>query len=151
MTNKRLGIYPTMEVELFEFVIKYQETAAFTDELLWIKANDLLESTTPGATVSTGWVQNFKRRHGIKQRKMHGEAGSVDTSNLDSERKILADIIEEYEPRDVFNMDETGLLFRMEPSETLATKSTAGKKKDKTRITIGLCSNMDGSENWIPL
>jgi hypothetical protein len=48
----------------------------------------------------------------------------------------------------VFNFDETGLFFRMNPSQTLATKSMHEKKKDKA---IELCANMDGSFKPAPL
>jgi hypothetical protein len=39
----------------------------------------------------------------------------------------------------------------MSPSETLATKNLPGKKKHKTRITIGLFCNMDGSSKEFPV
>ncbi len=47
-------------------------------------------------------------------RKLHGKSGSVDTSMLNEQRKQLAEIIQEFNTRDVFNMDETGLYFSMD-------------------------------------
>ena len=43
-------------------------------------------------------------------------------------------------------MDETGLFYRMSPDRTIAARQIGGLKKDKTRITIALCANADGSE-----
>ena len=96
--------------------------------------------------LSNGWLHNFKQRHGIKQYTMHGESGSVDTTMLAKDRQELAALIEQYEPQYVYNMDETGLFYRMQPSKSLATKEILGKKKDKERVTVALCCNLDGSD-----
>ena len=57
----------------------------------------------------------------------------------------IKDLIEEYDPVDVFNMDETGLFYRMEPNQSLATHQLSSKKQHKERLTIALTSNMDGN------
>lgn len=69
--------------------------------------------------------------NGITLRRQHGEAGSVDCELLASQRLAQQALIDEYDPADVYNFDETGLFFRLQPSQILATKSIAGKKKDK--------------------
>ena len=48
-------------------------------------------------------------------------------------------------------MDETGLFFRMQPSQTLATRALPGHKKEKERITVVLCADMAGTEKISPL
>lgn len=48
-------------------------------------------------------------------------------------------------------MDETGLFYRMQPDRVLATKQLEGKKKDKERMTVALCTNGDGSDMLPPL
>ena len=47
---------------------------------------------------------------------------------------------------DIYNMDETGLSFRMTPDRTLTFKGDAchGGKKSKEHITVAVCANMDG-------
>lgn len=52
--------------------------------------------------------------------------------------------------KDVFNMDETGLFYRLQADHSLATKQLEGKKQDKERLTVVICCNEDGSEK-IPL
>jgi hypothetical protein len=51
-----------------------------------------------------------------------------------------------YDPKDIFNADETGLFFRMLPSQSLATSARKGTKKDKERITLLLAANAAGTE-----
>lgn len=143
--------YPEMESGLFDFVLRTEDEAALSDELLYLKANKILEQQQPGASVSLSWVQRFKMRHGIKRRKLHGEAGDVDDRDIHQHRIELQELIDQYNPSDVFNLDETGLFFRMRPSQTLATKSLPGRKKDKTRITVALCCNLAGTSQEEPL
>lgn len=50
---------------------------------------------------------------------------------------------------DFYNTNETGLFFRLLPSKTLVVKTgkcVAGKDR-KYRITVLICTNMDGSDN----
>nr|XP_037272856.1 tigger transposable element-derived protein 6-like [Rhipicephalus microplus] len=56
--------------------------------------------------------------------------------------------VSEYEPRDVFNADEAGLFFNLQPEKSLyfKGKECRGGKKSKERITVLLCCNADGSE-----
>ena len=62
----------------------------------------------------------------------------------------LQELINQYEPRNVFNFDETAIFYRLPPNRTLATIKRKGKKKDKERFTLGLCCNLDGSEKIKP-
>ena len=61
-------------------------------------------------TASNGWINGFKERHNLKQYVKWGEAKSAPMETLDEERKILRDIIKDYDLEDVFNCDETGNL-----------------------------------------
>uniref|UniRef100_U9UF26 HTH CENPB-type domain-containing protein n=1 Tax=Rhizophagus irregularis (strain DAOM 181602 / DAOM 197198 / MUCL 43194) TaxID=747089 RepID=U9UF26_RHIID len=57
---------------------------------------------------SNGWINGFKERHSLKQYVKWGEAKSAPLETLDEERKILREIIKDYDLNDVFNCDETG-------------------------------------------
>jgi hypothetical protein len=63
--------------------------------------------------LSEGWLTRFKQRHGLKERKRHGEAASADLQTVEKERQRVQDIIGEgrYKLKDIFNMDETGLFY----------------------------------------
>ena len=54
--------------------------------------------------------------------------------------------------KDVFNMDETGLFYRLQADHSLATKQLEGRKQDKERLMVVICCNEDDSEKillWI--
>jgi Tc5 transposase-like DNA-binding protein/CENP-B-like protein len=57
---------------------------------------------------SNGWIDKFKQRHNLKEYIKWGEAKSAPLETLDEERKILREIIKNYDLNDVFNCDETG-------------------------------------------
>jgi len=40
-------------------------------------------------------------------------------------------------------MDETGLFYRMQADNSLATRQLEGRKQNKERITITVCYNVD--------
>ncbi|KAE8986878.1 hypothetical protein PR003_g17521 [Phytophthora rubi] len=58
----------------------------------------------------------------------------------------MQDITRHYALRDVWNMDETGLMYRSAKARGICKSNTPGLKKDKTRITLALAANADGSE-----
>ena len=97
-----------------------------------------------------GW-NDLKKRHGILLHRVHGEANEVNLADAPKSREELRCIISEYELSDVYNMDETGLFYRLEPDATLATGPVEGKKKNKERITVALCANATGMDKQKPL
>lgn len=80
-------------------------------------------------TFSNGWITRFKKRNGLRRRKLHGESSSAPLETLPQERKKLQQILRRYSLDDVYNADETGLFFRMTPNETLAHGPVNGTKK----------------------
>lgn len=119
--------------------------------------------------LSEGWLTSFKKRNGLKEMKRHGEAASSRAETVERERKRIQELIRKwgYEPRDIFNMDETGLFYgyvpmiqtftvsvtkicRMAPDRGLSDRKQAGVKGKKVRLTYALTSNADGSEKLPP-
>jgi hypothetical protein len=102
---------------------------------------------------SNGWLDNFKKRHSIVFKTVQGEEGAVNVGELNNwQTSVLRDELMKYEPKDVFNLDETGLFWKLLPNKTMAFKGercTAGKKS-KERLTAVVGANMDGSEK-LPL
>ena len=95
-------------------------------------------------TYSSGWLGRFKARYNISLRNKEGESGSADLTLINNELPRLKEKIKKYDVNDVFNFDETALFYRLEPDKTLASRRVQGKKKNKERITIGLCTNATG-------
>jgi hypothetical protein len=72
---------------------------------------------------------------------------------LESWKSELGKLIEGYEPRNIFNADETGLFYSLLPNKTLAFKGEKchGGKLSKERLTVLYCCNSDGSEKLQPV
>ena len=81
---------------------------------------------------------------------MHREASSVNSMAIHAGRDNLKTLLAEYTLRDVYNLDETGLFYRMPPSRSLTTGSQHGTKQYKDRVTIALCCNADGIDELMP-
>ena len=66
---------------------------------------------------------------------------------------ILPDLLKRYKPSEIYNMDETGLFYRLQTSKTLHFKGSKCQvgKQSKERLTVALTANMDGSDKLKPL
>ena len=153
----RTGQWPDLEKLLFLWQQRVEERGGMTSgDLLRQKAQDIWHqlpqySTLPCPEFSVGWLQNFKKRHHIRNYNQHGELGSV-PELAEEEMKALRTLGGEYKEEDIYNMDETALFWRMVPSRGLSTQSRPGIKKDKSRITLVFAVNSSGSDRvpvWI--
>ena len=75
---------------------------------------------------------------------------SVNSSIVDSERHKLREILTQYCPNNVYNVDESGLYWRQIPKKTYLPigVSSHGIKQNKQRITIAFTVSLSG-ENLI--
>ena len=60
---------------------------------------------------SNGWLDSFRWRRNIAFVRRCGESGDVDNAIVDDWKQKLPSLLEGHNPKDVFNMDETGLFF----------------------------------------
>ena len=107
--------HPSLENALYEWVIQMQAKVILTDAILMQKAKDfsqLLNIPDDDFKFSSGWLSKFKKRHGLKQVKKHGEAASADNAAIVKTIPKLKEILKSYDLKDIFNMDETGLFYR---------------------------------------
>lgn len=98
---------------------------------------------------SSGWLEKFKKRHGIKEKVISGESRSVSEAVCDDwKSNDLKNILKDYQPDDIFNADEMGLFYKCLPNKTLTLKDDAchGGKNSKERITVMVGANMSGKE-----
>ncbi|KAL4153097.1 hypothetical protein QTP88_000930 [Uroleucon formosanum] len=56
---------------------------------------------------SNGWLDKFKSRYNISFKVVCGESKSVDTETVDEWRIKVKQLISSYEPRNIYNADET--------------------------------------------
>ncbi|GBC46554.2 tigger transposable element-derived protein 6-like [Rhizophagus irregularis DAOM 181602=DAOM 197198] len=136
-------IFPEIEKALTLWVLKALENSVdISDQVLHEKAMMFASLYKIGNFKgSNGWINGFKKRHNLSCYLKQGEAASAPLEKLDEFRKELQDLICGYSLDDVFNCDETGLYWKMEPKRTISDKPISGRKQSKDRVTILLCSN----------
>ena len=101
---------------------------------------------------SDGWLFRFRQRHGM----FHGEAGSARQDAVGPFREELNRIInsEGLLLSQVYNFDETALFWRALPTSTQVfgrTTQAKGRKLDKSRISVLVGANADGSHRLPPV
>ena len=82
-------------------------------------------------------------------RKISGEETSVSEEVVEPWiHSILPDLLKKYKPEDIYNADETGLFYKLQPDRTLAFKGEkcSGGKKSKDRLTVLVCASMAGEK-----
>ena len=113
------------------FVTKQAEGVPISGPILQAQAAQLAEANPTASTSSTdstpyvaskGWVNCWKKRHGITAIKVSGEIQSADEEAAEAFVPKLQRLIEEegLVPVQIFNTDDTGLFFKMTPYHTLA-------------------------------
>lgn len=132
------------------FAQKRQENVPISGNVLQEKASELgskIEKTE--FKCSRSWIGRFKKRHNIASGKIVGEAAGVDMNIVDDWlSNVWPTIRDNYEYKDIFNADETGLFYKMTPDTTLkfVGETCAGGKLSKVRITVLVAANMSGTE-----
>src|ERR1700692_1128843 len=96
-------------------------------------------------TRSNGWQHKLRIVSNLPYYRIHGESGSADDIGSDLELDIAAiqAKIQTYQPKVVYDMDETVLMDRTPPITTIASRPIDGLKQDKTRITVTRTVNDD--------
>ena len=98
--------------------------------------------------ITMAWIERFKKRWGIGKIQRAGEAEAVDIEVVNKWKDgKLVDILNRYKAEHIFNADETGLFWQMLPENTLGFmgQTVHGRKQSKTRITLLVGANMNGS------
>ncbi|UYV71441.1 hypothetical protein LAZ67_8003210 [Cordylochernes scorpioides] len=151
--RQRVGKFSDLEDALFNwFTQKRANNIIITDDLLREKAKKLGEhlDVPENFAYSSGWLQRFKGRFHISQRRLCGEGASISPAIIDEHLTNLNSILANagYDPANIYNADETGLFFQLIPDRTLAHKdeNCRGVKRMKQRITVLLCCNSTGTD-----
>lgn len=136
------------------FLNARQQGAAVTDQLLCVKAKKFGAAfgVSDDFKYSHGWICRFKKRRNILMVPLHGEALSADLEGIDHGREVCHQVLKNYDLSCVYNMDESAIYYNTDPNKSLdIIKNPSGKKKIKTRITVALCVNADGSDKQKPI
>ncbi|XP_041372803.1 tigger transposable element-derived protein 4-like [Gigantopelta aegis] len=104
------------------------KTLPISGPILKEKALEFAEQLgVPDFKASDGWLMSWKIRFNIKQFKVSGESAGVNLDIVDDFKTRLPTILGDYEMKNIFNCDKTGLFFRALPDRTMAYKTQAAK------------------------
>lgn len=146
-----LSVFESDLVEWFNIV--RAKKIAISGPMIKEKALQLAEKhNLKDFSASNGWIDRFKKRYDIVQKKVCGEKADVNENVVkDWEEKLLS-LIEGYSPSNIYNADETGLFYDLQPDKTLCYKNEKcfGGKKSKMRLTVLLAVNADGTDKLKP-
>lgn len=96
------------------------------------------------------WITRFAKKYGIRNKAVSGEKGSAaDVCTMEVFRtEELTPHLASYAPRDIYNGDETALMYKTLPHRTYCFKEEhpEGFSKQRARVTIMQIVNMDGSD-----
>ncbi|PFX22390.1 Tigger transposable element-derived protein 6 [Stylophora pistillata] len=100
----------------------------------------------PEFKASSGWLTRFKERNNLWQHKLCGESADVPEATVYSWKEHPGSIISGYAMQDIWNMDETGCLYRALPDKSLSEKAKKcrGGKKSKERLTVAFFVSATG-------
>ncbi|NXQ84091.1 TIGD4 protein, partial [Nyctibius grandis] len=121
--------------------------------MLRLKANDFAQKLGHSDfKCSNGWLDRFKSRYGLVFRAQPVETATTVGAPTLWYQNVLPYYLSDYQPKNVFYMQESGLLYQMLPHETFAFKGETCSvgKLSKERVTVVVGTNMDGSEK-LPL
>ena len=82
--------------------------------ILKSKAEELARKLGKPEFVATdGWLTRWKVRNQMNFKRTHGEKASVDSEGAEEWiSTVLPRLLHQYEPEDIYNMDETGVYYR---------------------------------------
>ncbi len=60
---------------------------------------------------SNGFIGGFFKRHNIKFQTKSGESESVSEETVEQWKSSVKEMISSYEPKDIINLDETGIFW----------------------------------------
>ncbi len=109
--------YPEMESALVKWFRANQEWANVSGELVKESATKILDQLYPGHEpfeFSSGQLEAFKSRHGIRSYRRFGKSGSVNMAAFANTFPAIRDVLDQYAWKDIYNMDETGLFYQMQ-------------------------------------
>ena len=157
----KLASDDNLEKSLFSwFVQERSKGTPVSGILLQEKAKHFHALLNPGSAddfkASGGWLENFKHRHGIRNLRIVGEKLSAAEDTVEPFLEKLKKVIEEKQltPEQIYNADETGLMWKCLPNKTIASareKSAPGFKASKDRLTVLGCANATGSHKLKPV
>ena len=118
-------------------------------EMILQKAVELASLDGCEKPVTPSWVHRWKVRHGIVSKRLIGEASSVHVPTVDNWiSNSVPLLICEFPLNNIFNVDESGLFWKLLPNYTMAFKKeqVRGGKSAKNRVTVLVGASATGEK-----
>lgn len=149
---------PEVETALYNWFLQQRLAhVPVSSDLLRTKAKHFYERITQkdDFLASSGWLDKFKKRHGIRFLKVCGEKLSSDVNAITPFQEKFRDVVQEMglTKEQVYNADESAAYWRALPDTTWVhsqEKSAPGRKISKDRVTFMPCCNAEGTHK-LPL
>ena len=140
--NLRDEFNQQLDQKVYEwFVAQHSKNIPISGPLLQERARQIRQElgglNADDFKASNGWLEKFRKRHGIQYRTICGESAAVDPTTVDKWKKRLLTIIDNYDPNDIYNADETDLFLKhYQIGHSLRPKRLARMEKDQKNALL---------------
>lgn len=157
----KTGVKNDIDQKVYNWILlmRSKKITLSADDII-LKRNDLEKLENVNSKESTrSWFRRFQNRFNIKRINYHGEANDVNIKSVKEWKDKLNEIIKNYDKKDIFNIDETGLFYQQQRSikinfltfleNSYVTNDEfnyKGNKMSKKRLTIAFCVSMIGEK-----
>lgn len=86
------------------------------------------------------------KRWGLRNFRSHGDSGDCDTEAAEVQVPDIQDQLTVFCKKEIFNVEEFGLNYRMDPKRKIEQTAIQGRMKEKDTLSVLECKNEDGSE-----
>ncbi|KAJ5180126.1 transcriptional regulator family: Centromere protein B DNA-binding region [Penicillium capsulatum] len=158
LQRQQLPQWPILEERISDWIIASQAAGEHRNgEDIIRKAREIWPQiqeygSMPTPSFSQGWLSKFKKRHGARQSSAHDGDPPAPPMDFRKEIKGLRSRCGEFPDQDIYNMDETGLLWRKAPYEAIPPFGTPPVYRERSRVCLAVCTNSTGSDRlplWI--
>lgn len=141
---KNRVVFPDISQAVYDWFLKMRNPGAGCKPLpisrTIIRARALHEARVRGIInfkASDGWFYKWRIRFNVgDSTRLFGEAGDVDLATVGPIIEELKRKLAIYKRRNIFNMDESGLLYRALPSRTYLSPATDQSRQNVSNIYI---------------
>ena len=148
--------WPILEARLTEWLKRARETGEVaTGDAICNKAREIWPQIPEYADLDTpafsqGWLYKFRQRfEKTLAQGPQNDASPVAPANTRRELQALRTFAGEFAEENIYNMDETGLMWRKAPFDSLISLPNE-PRKDRARVCLIVCTNATGADR-IPL
>ena len=136
-----------MERALIEWFHLSEERISMSGDIVKQKRSFFLDRfyTNKNFNFSNGWLKSFKNRHHISSTRRSGQSGSVDTDILALALPSIQAKLDAFNLKDIYNMYETGLQYRMLIEHSLSSRQLEACKQGEECVSAVVCANGDDS------